>query len=340
MVSYFPMDILIIGGTAFLGRALVESGLAAGHHLTILHRGRTNPGSFPQVEEILGDRDRRLNLLTNRHWHAVIDTCGYFPRQARAAAAALQPFADQYTFISTISAYESLAQKGVDENAPLARLPAGLSPDSLTEVGEFYGPLKALCEAEVRRAFPANHLIIRPGLIVGPHDLSDRFTYWPWRIAQGGETLAPASPARAVQFIDVRDLASWIIHLLETEHRGAFNATSQPESIPLGSLFDTCRRVSGSDARFTWADDEFLLSHDVGPWIELPLWLPASDPETHGLYAVSVEKALKAGLTFRPLAQTVRDALTFAQARPAGYTWRAGLAPEKEAALLKLLHTR
>lgn len=332
------MRILILGGTAFLGRALAEAGLAAGHRLSLFHRGQTNPDLFPQAEFLPGDRNGDLKALQGRTWDAVIDTCGYFPNQVQASAGLLAGAVGRYTFISSISAYASTRTPGIDESAPLAQLPAGVDPSTQREItGENYGPLKVLCEQAAEAALPGRTLIIRPGLIVGPYDRSDRFTYWPWRVAQGGEVLTPGDPERGLQFIDVRDLAEWTLRLVEAGAAGAFNADGLPEAVSMGALLAVCRQVSGSAARFTWAADEFLEENGVGPWVEMPLWIPRSNPDSAGFYAVSVQKALAAGLAFRPLSTSVADTLAYARSRPSDHPWRAGLEAAKEQALLAKL---
>ncbi len=332
------MRILIIGGTAFLGRALVEAALARQHQVTIFHRGNTNRGLFPQVEEILGDRNGDLSALQGRQWQAVIDTCGYFPRQVRASAGLLAGSVERYVFISSVSVYASTSQKGVDERAPGGQLPEGMEAEAQTEItGENYGPLKVLCEQAAEEAMPGRTLVIRPGLIVGPHDPTDRFTYWPWRVAQGGPVLAPGQPERGLQFIDVRDLAEWTIHLVEAGQAGIFNADGPAEFVSMQSLLETCKAVSGSDARFVWADDAFLQAHDVGPWVELPLWIPQSEPDSVGFFSISVEKAIAAGLRYRPLETIVADTLAFARSRPTERPWRAGLERDKEKQLIAAL---
>jgi len=330
------MRILILGGTVFLGRALVDQALQRGHQLTLFNRGQSNPGLYPQVERLTGDRKVDLSALQGRRWEAVIDTCGYLPRVVAASALALAGSVEHYTFISTESVYASPLLPGLDESAPLGVLP----DESVEEItGETYGPLKALCEQAVESALPGRTLVVRPGLIVGPHDLSDRFTYWPYRVALGGRVLAPGRPERGVQFIDVRDLASWIIRLVESRQTGIFNADGLPETISMGALLEVCKVASGSDARFIWASDEFLVEKEVGAWMELPLWIPETDPDAAGFFTIRVDKAQAAGLVYRPLLETVLDTLAWVRTRPADYAWRAGLSREREAQLLDLILT-
>ncbi|MCA9865535.1 MAG: hypothetical protein KC410_03525 [Anaerolineales bacterium] len=326
------MKLLILGGTRFLGRALVDEALLEGHEITLFNRGQSNPDLYPHIEQIRGDRNSDLAALGRRRWEAVIDTCGYVPRIVRQSAEYLADTVEQYTFISTMSVYAEPLSSGIDENAPV-----GTIMDETTEeiTGETYGPLKALCEQAATKAMGGRALHVRAGLIVGPHDLSDRFTYWPVRVARGGEVLAPSSPDYGVQFIDVRDLAHWIITATAARLTGPYNVTGPGRPLPMGLLLDTCRVVAGSDARFTWVDDSFLVEQGVEPYTELPLWVPA---ELGAFNSFNIEKALAAGLIFRPFAETVRDTLEWAQWRPAAYVWRNGLSAEREANLLAEWH--
>ena len=326
------MKLLIIGGTRFLGRALVDEAQSSGNELTLFNRGRSGPDLYPDIEQIHGDRDGGLGALAGRRWDAVIDTCGYVPRLVRAAAEYLADRVDHYTFISTLSVYAEPIPAGLDETGALGVL----AEETVEEItGETYGPLKALCEQAATEAMAGRALHVRAGLIVGPHDQSDRFTYWPARVARGGEVLAPVAPAYGVQFIDVRDLARWTLLATAARLRGSYNVTGPRRPLPIGQLLDTCRAVSGSDARFTWVDEAFLLDHEVAPFTELPLWVPA---EYGGFNAFNIDKAVAAGLTFRPVADTVRDTLAWAGQRPADYEWRNGLAAERETVLLAAWH--
>ncbi len=326
------MKLLMLGGTVFLGRHTVEAALARGHDMTIFHRGQRNPDLFPNVEKIHGDRDplkdaNGLAQLKGRNWDAVIDFCGYVPRVVKASAELLADSVEHYTFISSVSVYPDLDKTpSLDENAPVGKL----EDETVEEItGESYGPLKALCEQAAERAFPSRTLNIRPGLIVGPNDPTDRFTYWPVRVARGGEVLAPGDPDWETQVIDVRDLGDWTIRMVDQKATGVYNATGYDTPLTFGQLLETCKTVSGSDAQFVWMDNKWLLEAGVQPWMELPLWLGEDD------MAVSIAKAVSAGLTFRPIADTVRDTLAWEATRPQDYQWRVGMKREKEEALLK-----
>ena len=326
------MQLLIIGGTRFLGRALVDEALAAGHSITLFNRGQSNPGLYPDVEQIHGNRDGGLGALAGRRWDAVIDTCGYVPRIVRAAADALAEAVEHYTFISSLSVYADPLPISADEDAP----PATIADETVEEItGETYGALKALCERTAAEGMGGRALSVRSGLIVGPHDASDRFNYWPARVARGGEVLAPESPDYGVQFIDVRDLARWTLRATEQRLTGPYNVTGPERPLPLGNLLDTARAVTGSDARFTWVSGTFLLEQGVGPFVELPLWVPSEDA---GFNNFAIGRALAAGLTFRPVEETVRDTLAWLATRPADHVGRAGLPAEREAELLRLWH--
>lgn len=331
------MRLLILGGTVFLGRALVETALRRGHQLTLFNRGRSNPGLFPQVENLTGERDGDLEVLKGRRWDAVIDTCGYVPRLVRKSARVLAGAVGHYTFISSISVYADFSQLNIDESAPLGTLGDG---DSEQVTGENYGPLKALCEQAAEQEMPGRVLVVRPGLIVGPFDPSDRFTYWPWRVMQAGEVLAPGRPTREIKWIDVRDLAEWILDMVEKGATGTYNADGPASACSMEELLDTCRTAISSQASFTWVSEEFLLEHQVGEWIEIPLWVPEADPQYAGFFAVSSQKAIQSGLKFRPLIDSVRATLDWLATRPANHNWRAGISRDREAELLAAWHAQ
>ena len=297
-----PMNLLILGGTGFTGPFQVAYALARGHRVTVFNRGKTNPGILPdEVEELVGDRNGDLDALKGRQWDAVIDVPATLPRWVRASAQLLKDSAGLYAFVSSISVYRDLSEPGADESAPLHEL-----EDPNTEDYQYYGGMKAASEAEAERAFPGRALIVRPGLIVGPGDPTDRFTYWPARIHRGGEVLAPGDPADPTQIIDARDLAEFIVRQVERRATGAFNATGP--STGIGDMLTGIRDAIGADARFTWVDAGFLEQHEVQPWSHLPVWIPPTGEYT-GFARVSVDKARAAGLTYRPFADTVRATL-------------------------------
>ncbi len=312
------MRLLVIGGTRFLGRALIEDALARGHDVTLFNRGQTNPELFPEAERITGDRDGGLDALAGRDWDAVVDTCGYFPRIVRASAEALSDAVGTYVFISTISVYADLSEP-VDESSPLGTI----EDETVEEFGpefENYGPLKALCEQAVQDVYGERALIIRPGFIVGPHDPTDRFTHWPVRAARGGTMIAPGPPERPFQFVDVRDLAAWILTMVEEGRNGVFNATN--EGVPLGDV------LAEADSDVVWAHDEWLVEQGVDEQ-ELPLW--SADARFAALHEANVSRAVAAGLTFRPHAETSRDTLAW---RGIDAELNAGMNAEREAELI------
>lgn len=328
--------ILILGGTGFLGPHLVEAARRRGHTVTIFTRGKTRPDLFgEEVEKLRGDRDGDLKSLEGRRWDSVIDTSGYVPRIVRASAELLAPNVRQYVFISSISAYADTSKPGIDETYPVAVAPDPKSED----VPQFYGALKALCEQAVEAALPGRATTIRPGLIVGPGDPTDRFTYWPVRIAAGGEVLAPGDPKVPVQVIDARDLAEFTIELVERGSPGIYNAVGPREPITVGDMLTRTKAALGSDAELTWVSREFLAEKKVEPWSDLPAWAPP-DPGFEGFGAVSGEKSFAAGLTTRPLEETVTATIAWWNALPAERRAkpRAGLTREREAEVLAAWH--
>ena len=318
------MKILVLGGTKFLGRAAVEAALERGHDLTLLNRGETNPELFPEVEKLHGDRTEGLSGLDGRRWDAVVDTSGYFPHVVRRSVETLECSVGRYLFVSSISVYADFSE-GPSEDSPRGEL-GDMPADEMLPEYENYGPLKALCEDAVWDAFGERATIVRPGLIVGPHDPTGRFTYWPHRAARGGELVVPAPPERTVQFVDARDLGRWLVELLERDEGGAFNATRA--GVSWEELIASARAVTDSDATPVWIPDDFLLEHEVGEWMELPMWL--ADPEWVGMNAADVSRAEAVGLAHRPLEHTIRGTLDEAET-----TEGAGLKPERERELLE-----
>jgi 2'-hydroxyisoflavone reductase len=325
------MKLLILGGTVFLGRHLTEAALAAGHDVTLFNRGQHNADLYPDLEKLRGDRDGGLDVLKGRTWDAVVDTCGYVPRLVRDSASHLADSVDHYTFISTLSVYRDFRVRGLREEASIGTLDDETVEEVTGGSRGTYGPLKALCEQAAEAAMPGRVLCVRPGLIVGPYDPTDRFTYWPVRVAQGGQVLAPPTPQAPVQFIDARDLAAWVMRMAERNKTGVYNATGPAERLTFEAFLEACNRTAGNAATFIWPSPEFLAEQQVTPWRDLPLWVPE---ETRGLLQVDITKATAEGLAFRPLAETLQETLMCAQQRPGTYEWQAGLSPKREAGLL------
>jgi len=321
------MHLLVIGGTRFLGRHLVAQALAAGHTVTLLHRGQSGPALFPEAEHRIADRNGDLAVLARGSWDAVIDTSAYVPRHLRSMAGALAGRVGRYLLVSTISVYAGFARPGPDEDAPLQTL---ADPTTEAVTGETYGGLKVLCEQALATALPGQHLIARPGLLVGPHDPTGRFTWWLQRITAGGEMLAPGEPEARVQFIDARDAAAWLLRQAEQQTTGVFNLTGPAAPLTMGGFLDTACAVLRPETRPLWASEDFLLQQGVTPWADLPVWVPRSEA---GLHEVDITRALQTGLACRPLAQTVADTAAWAVAHDGPHAG-VGLAPEREAALL------
>jgi len=335
------MRILILGGTIYLGRHLVDAARAAGHDVTLFNRGRSNPGLFPDVRRLRGDRENDLSALGEGDWECVIDTSGYLPSTVAATVRKLRESIDHYTFVSSISVYEDNTRSGLTEADPVAKLDAD-APEALTP--ETYGALKAKCESALATLMPDRHAVIRAGLIYGPHDATDRSGYWPLRMNQGGEVLAPGTPDRRVQLIDVRDLAEWIVRAAEARITGVFNATGPAEPLTMGRYLETCREVSRVQSQVTWVEESFLLEREVTPFNELPLWVPDG---FNAFGDVSCAKAQAAGLTYRPLDDTLRATLEWVLALPPGPRVRKsgiplgpGMTREREAELLAEWRTR
>lgn len=325
------MRILVIGGTRFVGRHLVVAALERNHDVTLFNRGKTNADLFPTVTKLKGDRTSDLSALQGKTWDVVIDTCGYVPRVVSASAQALTGSTNLYVCISSISVYADFTNSPINESSPVATMP----DETVEEVtNETYGPLKALCERAAENAMPGRVLHIRPGYIVGPHDPTDRFTYWPYRIAQGNEVAVPGQPEAPMQFIDVRDLTEWLVRMSENGKTGTYDATGPDYMLTMRRLLETCRDVTQSDARFTWLSESFIFERHLEA--DFPIWTPAE--ETGGAM-VDCAKAIADGLIFRPLEDTIRATLQWNATRPEGFTGRAGIGREQETALLKEWHT-
>ena len=336
-----PLRVLILGGTGFTGPFQVKYALSRGHKVTVFNRGKTHPGELPkEVEQLTGDRNGQLEALKGKKWDVCIDNPTTLPAWVRDAAQILKGNVERYIFISTISVYADTST-GPDENTPLAKY-EGADPfketlEAMKASGyKTYGPLKALSEQETEKWFPGKSLIIRPGLIVGPRDETDRFTYWPVRIDRGGEVLAPGNPSDPVQFIDGRDLAEWTIRMAENRETGIYNATGPAKELGIGGMLDGIKTALNSNATFAWADAEFLKQQKVEAWSDMPVW--AGDEL--GMSRTNISRALAKGLTFRPLGDTARDALAWfkAQKPERQAKMRAGLTPEREAEVLVALH--
>lgn len=326
--------ILILGGTAFLGIALTHELLARGCEVTHFNRGRRSaPGG--EVRSIVGDRANGFEPLARERFEAVVDTSGYYPRDLTLSAGFFASRTSQYVFVSSISVYDT-ATPEIVESSPMPPLPSGASETEMTP--ETYGPLKAACERIVVETFGPGAIVVRPGLIVGPHDPTDRFTYWPLRFARGDEVLAPGVPDRPIQVVDARDLARFIAGAIERRASGDFNVVSPPSRFTMGDVTHACAEAAAVPTSVSWVDDAFLLSHGVEPWSDLPLWIPPAD-DVRGFYNCNVAKALAAGLTIRPLEETVRDTLAWAQTRPPDYQLKAGITAERERDLLTAWHS-
>lgn len=326
-----PLTLLILGGTGFTGPHLTEQALARGWKVTHFNRGKRMPDGIAGVEHLQGDRDGQLDALKGRKWDAVIDTSGYVPRIVRMSAELLAPNVGEYLFVSSISAYADFRQPN-DEDSPVAKL----KDESVEKIdGETYGGLKALCEQSVQRALPGRSIVVRPGYIVGPLDPTDRFTYWPVRAARGGEMLAPGTPQDPVQVVDARDLAAWMLDLVQHRRYGTYNAVSAPGQFDIGDVIDASLQAAANpETKVTWVPAKFL-EEQFGEEPDLPPWNP-----TYGTFAAgsltSTKRAQQTGLKIRPLADTVRDTLAWHRTRPADRQakLRAGLDAEKEKAIL------
>ena len=340
-----PLRLLILGGTGFTGPHQVRYALARGHQLTLFNRGRHPQGWPGAVEELFGDRDTGdLKSLAGREWDVCIDNPTSVPFWVRDAGRVLAGKIKHYVFISTVSVYADTSKPGMDESSPVQRY-AGKdvmaeTRDTLHADMSLYGPLKAACEAEAERQFPGCTTIIRPTLIAGPGDETDRFTYWPVRIARGGEVLAPPE-ADPVQFIDARDLAEWTIRVAEQRALGVFNAAGPARELTVGAMLHGVQAAVGGTATFAFARAEFLRQQHVAMWSDLPAWVPGQG-ETAGFARASMARARVAGLTFRPLAVTAADTLAWFQAQPEARRTklRAGLSPAREATVLQAWHIR
>ena len=319
----------MIGGTVFLGRHVVDSLLARGHEVTLFNRGESGPDLYPDLERVLGDRDGDIERLGDRRFDAVIDTCGYAPRIVGASARYLADRADHYTFVSSVSVYDLKGRsQPVAEDAPV-RVMDDPAREDIT--GDTYGALKALCEAAAEAAMPGRVFNVRPGLIAGPYDPTDRYTWWPHRLRRGGRVLAPLGPSTPTQYIDARDLADWIVRAAESRLAGAFHATGPAAPTTLGAFLPACAAAVGGEVELIWWDEAALEEAEFALWKDLPMAVPA---EVEAMQRCDISAALAAGLTHRPMAETARDTLAWADTRGADHEWKAGLDPAREAAAL------
>lgn len=332
------MKILVLGGTLFVGKHIVEAALRRGHEITLFNRGKSNQNLFPEAEKLTGDRDGRLEVLEGRKWDVVIDPSAYVPRILEQSAAVLKNAVDRYIFISSISVYRDFLTEGIDESYSVGTLadPAVEKIDA-----ETYGPLKALCEQRLEEIMPGRALIIRPGLIVGPDDPTDRFTYWPWRLNRGGEAVVPANENKQIQYIDVRDLADWIIAMAEQGAAGVYQTTGPDRVVTMGALVRECCEQSMNKPNFVALTDEELLANEIVPFADLPLWLPEQDESYAGFMKMNCQKALGAGLVFRSLQETIKDTLQWIQetGRDRQTELKVGLKPEREREIIKMSKT-
>ena len=335
-----PMKILILGGTAFLGPVFVRAATAAGHEVTLFNRGKTNPELFRELEQLRGDRDQGdLEALKGRKFDAVVDTSGYVPGQVDATAKLFADSAKIYQFISTISVYGNFMTrpKTIDESTPVDEVSdevnAGIK--TIRQSFKHYGAMKARCENAAEAAMPGRVSNIRPGLIVGRGDRSDRFTYWPVRIDRGGEVLAPGDPDGHTQFIDVRDLGEWMLHCLEQQVVGVYNAVGFRGRTALAEVLGACKCATTKPVTLTWVSEEFLQAEKVGPYVPMPLWIPRA-----GRRMVANQRAIDNGLSFRPIADTIHDTLSWAKTKRGDKPFRAGLKPDRERELLAKWHAQ
>ncbi len=331
------LRILILGGTGFIGPHMVRHALARGHKITLFNRGKTDPGLFPEVENLKGDRDGGLDSLKGRTWDVVIDNSGYLPRLVRDSAELLKDAVGRYIFTSTVSVYPIDGTRGsFDEYGPV-QIPE--EPES-EEIRKYYGQLKVLCEQAVEEAYPGRNSILRPTVIVGPGDPTDRFTYWPARIDKGGEVLAPGDPRSPIQYIDVIDLAEFFIHMAETGENGIYNVVGPEGRLSTAEFLYGIRAVSNTPVRFTWVDKEFLDAEDIQPWRDVPIWSPLPTPMAPPMFLNA--RAIAKGLKFRPLAQTTHATIRWFKTLPAERqaNLKAGMSMEREAEVLAAWHAR
>lgn len=338
------MKILIIGGTKFLGRHLIGAALQKGYEITLFNRGRNYADKMIfGVEQIRGDRNSDLEKLSGRNWDAAIDTCGYLPQSVKKSAEFLADKVNRYVFISSGSVYDDLSEPNYDETTRTAKLDDRQQKEveKINRNGELngqtlganYGALKVLCEEAAEAAMPNRVLSVRAGMIVGAFDWTDRFAYWVMRAAEGGDVLAPGKPENFVQLIDARDLSEWIIKMIEEKENGIYNAAGKPFALDFGKMLDAIKNAVGSDARFIWADENFLTENTVAPWSEMPFYLPESDENPPNFLTMNVSKALQKGLRFRPLRDTILEVWNWRKTQ--NFEMNAGISAGREKELLE-----
>jgi 2'-hydroxyisoflavone reductase len=334
------VKLLVLGGTRFLGRHLTDAALARGHDVTLFTRGVSSVPWGDKVTHLAGNRDPRIEpglaALGSGEWDTAIDTSGYLPRCVAASARALADRVGHYTFVSSLSVYADSSRPGLDETTPVATLDDPATEDIMAH----YGALKARCEDEIRAVFGGRALVVRPGLIVGPFDPTDRFAYWVARFvypetlgARTPAAVVPGPPDRAVQFIDARDLATWMLDMAEQRADGTLDACSPAGTWTFRTLVDVlvaAARAAGSATVPRWVDDDALVRHEVTPWTGLPLWIPASDGESAGFMHFACARAKARGLAIRPLAQTVGDTAAWLRGREASGAWKNALSADQE----------
>jgi nucleoside-diphosphate-sugar epimerase len=327
-----PKKLLILGGTNFIGPHIVDAARARGHTLTLFNRGKTHPGLFPDIEKLVGDRDGKLDALEHRTWDAVVDTSGFVPRIVKMSAELLAPSVQHYIFISTISVYAKEDTVGQDESAPLNTVDDPTNED----VRKNYGALKALCEQAAEAAMPGRVANIRPGLIIGPLDPTGRFTHWPARLSEGNEVLCPGDGSTPTQIIDSRDLAAWIVKVIENKTVGTYNALGPAQRMTMKDMIDGCNAAGGNKGKPVWVAADFLDKQGVEPWSEMPAWFD-NKGEFAGFGTLSNARAVKAGLTFRPVQDTAKDTLAWLATLPDDERAKLrsqGIKPDKEAKVL------
>ena len=333
------LRILILGGTGFIGPFQVRYALERGHSVTLFNRGRSNPGLFPDIETLIGDRNGQLDALSGRSWDVVIDNSRSNPDWVRMSAEFLKDSVDRYFYVSSRSVYSDTSRIPMTSDAPTFTYETAGVPRGSDRLP--YGLAKALSEREAQRVFGDRANIVRPGLIIGPQDQTDRFTYWPVRIHRGGEVLAPGDPSDPVQIIDVRDFTEWMIRMAETGHTGVYNGVGPATPRPMAELLYGIRAVTTAETTFTWVNHDFLSRIGIRPYSDMPVWMPPIDGR-EGFARFDLTPEIEAGLTFRPLAVSTMDTLEYHFSRPPARqaALRAGISAEREAEVLEAWHAR